>query len=114
MAATLTEAQLELFRLDIGQVDCEVYTDPQLQAAYDAADGNDCGARAIVSRWLWAKAEPAKINLANGGTAFSNSRIKAAYDRMKYWESCAGTAGATMSLGVLGLGLDAVVDNDAL
>lgn len=103
--AALTEAQIALLRLDMGDA-CSALTEGEMQLAYDQAEGNDCQTRVLLYRWAIAKLKPEKLRLVDGREVFSNATAKLYRERMQEWLDCAGTSGATLRTGVLSLGID--------
>ncbi len=108
--AALTNAQLALIRMDLGDR-CDDFSEAQLQAAYDSAEGDECGTRAILWRSIWMSTKTTTLNLVNGGQVISFSAIKAAKDRFDYWNNCWDDGVSTLSVGVIGLGIDVTQDD---
>lgn len=104
--ATLTADEIAIIRLDIGD-GCSTITDPQIQAAWDAAGGDKCKAYAQIAWWLLVKQKPDTFNLTNGGTAVGTATIRAYQARYDHWADCAGIGGGTLTAGSLNLGIDA-------
>ena len=103
---TLTADQIAVIRLNIGDV-CVKFTDEQIQIAYNAAGGDDCGTNAILARWNWMAAKTSFINLTQNQPGYVSSKAVDIYEnRMKYWEVCAGTGAITLSTGSLNLDID--------
>jgi len=109
VTVTLTPDELAYIRLQMGDT-CIKLTDETIQLAYNAAGGDEGGTNALLARWNWMAASTTTINVANGGQSLSTAKITVYKERMKYWENCAGTAGGTLSVGVLSLGIDADED----
>lgn len=109
--ATLTEAEIALIRLDIGD-GCSTITDPQIQAAWDAADGDQCKAYARIAWWLYVQQKPSANNLGQGGAVIVNATAKLYYDRYKRWADCAGIGLGALTAGVIDLALDQPCPDD--
>ena len=112
MASTLTQAQIDAIKRDLGGDHCNDYETPELQAAYDEAEGDYCGTLALLWRGIWMSTPAARINMSNGGQALSGKASDLARQRLDYWEACAGTSGGTLGVGVLSLGIDATDEDE--
>lgn len=111
--ATLTEDELALIRLDLGD-GCELISDAQIQLAWDEAASDRCTAYARIAYWMYARVKPQVTSLATGGTAVSTATARLYWERYKHWAACAGEGMGTLQTGVLNLNLDAPCpDGDA-
>lgn len=103
--ATLTPAQIVLIKLDLGDA-CGRFTDPQIQAAYDASGSDDCGVRAILWRSVWMSTNVTTKVLGTGQQVSSIDAISAAKDRFDYWNDCWDDGTNAIQVGTLNLAID--------
>lgn len=108
--ATLTADQIALIRLNVGD-GCDKILDYQIEAAYNAAEGDECGTNAIIARWLWMKAAPVSKVLLTGATVDSTAQARLYKERLDYWEACWENGRSTISTGIISLGIDVTPDD---
>lgn len=110
MADTLTDPQLASIRADLAG-NCDSTSEPVIQAAYDEADGDYCGVRAILWRRVWMNTKTTTLNLVNGGQVISSGNIKAAKERFDYWNDCWDRGTNALQVGSISLGIDVTEDD---
>jgi hypothetical protein len=112
--ATLTAAQLAIFRAQSGDTNSTDVSDLQVQACYDAAVSDDALTMVYILRQRLGKAvDEITFTGGDGGTRQGNQKYEQIERLLKYWEQVAGVSGGALIIGRIDLDIDADDSNES-